>query len=84
VTGLRLDQDGTLWAATESGLSRFTRGHAATLTSANGLPCDAVHWTEEDAEHALWLFMSCGLVRVARSELDGWTEAVDADGKAVS
>jgi signal transduction histidine kinase/ligand-binding sensor domain-containing protein len=72
VMGLQLDPDGTLWAATESGLSRVKDGRVATLTSKNGLPCDTVHWMMEDDPHSVWMEMACGLVRVARSELDGW------------
>ncbi|MGD0296587.1 MAG: two-component regulator propeller domain-containing protein [Bryobacteraceae bacterium] len=77
VGGLRLDQDGTLWAATEGGLSRLKNGRIATLTSKNGLPCDAVHWMMEDDIHSIWLYTGCGLVRIARSELDDWASAVD-------
>src|SRR5262252_5667794 len=47
-------------------------GHITTLSSRNGLPCDTVHWSMEDDDHAIWLYMSCGLVRVAKSELDTW------------
>jgi signal transduction histidine kinase/ligand-binding sensor domain-containing protein len=72
VEGLQLDQDGTLWAATEGGLSRLKDGHVATLTSKNGLPCDSVHWTTEDDDHSFWLYTACGLVRIARPELDAW------------
>jgi signal transduction histidine kinase/ligand-binding sensor domain-containing protein len=72
VNGLRFGSRGTLWAATEGGLSRIKDGHIATLTSRNGLPCDEVHWSMEDDDHAVWLFMPCGLVRIERSELDGW------------
>jgi signal transduction histidine kinase/ligand-binding sensor domain-containing protein len=73
VTDLRSDQDGTLWAATEGGLSRVKNGHVATLTSRNGLPCDAVHWAmEDDDNHSFWLYTACGLVRIARPELDAW------------
>jgi signal transduction histidine kinase/ligand-binding sensor domain-containing protein len=72
VSGLRPDRDGTLWATTEIGLSRLKNGRIATLTSSNGLPCDGVHWTVEDDLHSLWLYMPCGLVRIVRSELDGW------------
>ena len=43
-----------------------------TLASRNGLPCDAVNSVIEDDEHSLWLYMPCGLVRIARSELDAW------------
>jgi signal transduction histidine kinase/ligand-binding sensor domain-containing protein len=70
VSDLRLDLDGTLWAATEGGLSRLKDGRIATLRSSHGLPCDGVYWTVEDDAHALWLSMTCGLLRIARSELD--------------
>jgi ligand-binding sensor domain-containing protein len=72
VNDLRLQRDGTFWAATEGGLSRLKNGRIATLTSKSGLPCDAVHWVMEDNDHSFWLNMPCGLVRVARSELDAW------------
>jgi len=76
VNQLRLDPDSTLWVATEGGLSRLKNRHVATLTSKNGLPCDVIHWTIEDDAHSFWLYTACGLVRVARSELDAW--AVDS------
>jgi signal transduction histidine kinase/ligand-binding sensor domain-containing protein len=72
VSGLQLDGDGTLWAATEGGLSRVKDGRVATLTSNNGLPCDTVHGVMEDDDHSFWLYMACGLVRISRSELDAW------------
>jgi signal transduction histidine kinase/ligand-binding sensor domain-containing protein len=73
VPGLELDQDGALWAATEEGgLSRIKDGRVTTLTTKNGLPCDVIHWTIEDEERSLWLYTACGLVRIARSELDAW------------
>src|SRR5215469_7833219 len=72
VTHLRLGSRGTLWAATEAGLSRISDSHVATLTTKNGLPCDEVHWSIEDEDHNIWLYMPCGLVRIARSELDAW------------
>ena len=72
VEDLQLDHDGTLWAATQGGLSRIKDGHVATLTSRNGLPCDYVHWMREDDDHSVWLYMSCGVVRIPRSELDAW------------
>ena len=71
VEDLQLD-DGTLWAATEGGLSRVKDGHVATLTSKNGLPCDAIHWSIEDDDRSLWLYTACGLVRIARTELEAW------------
>ena len=80
VSRFQFDPDGTLWAATEGGLSRFKNGGLATLTSKDGLPCDAVHWVVEDNDHAFWLFMPCGLVKVERSEIDAWTATVDLGG----
>ena len=73
VGDLRSDGDGALWVATQKGgVSRMKDGRIATLTSRNGLPCDAVHWTMEDDDHSLWLYAACGLVRIAPTELDAW------------
>jgi signal transduction histidine kinase/ligand-binding sensor domain-containing protein len=81
VNNLRIEQDGTLWAATEGGLSRLKDGRFFTLGSKNGLPCNGVHWTVEDDDRFLWLYMQCGLVRVARPDLEGWIVASDKDDK---
>ena len=70
ITALYRDADGTLWIAAEQGLSRLKDGRIATFTRQNGLPCDQLHWVIEDATHALWMDTPCGLVRVARAELD--------------
>jgi len=75
VNDLRFGPEGTLWAATEGGLSRIKDGRAVTLSSKNGLPCDEVHWSIEDNDHFVWLLMPCGLVRVSQSELDAWASA---------
>jgi signal transduction histidine kinase len=73
VLELRPDRDGSLWAATENGLYRITNGRVAALTTANGLPCNAVHWIIEDDLSSYWLYTRCGLLRIARSELAAWT-----------
>jgi len=72
VGGLYQDASGTLWAATEGGLSRIKDGSVLTLTSQDGLPCNTVHWMREDDVGSVWISLSCGLVRIARSELDAW------------
>jgi ligand-binding sensor domain-containing protein len=77
VNVLRFDAAGTLWAATEGGLSRMRNGRVATLTSKNGLPCDPAHWVLEDDAHAFWLYTTCGLVRIAQPELEAWAAAID-------
>jgi len=72
VWNLQLDHEGTLWAATEGGLSRIKDGRVATLTTHNGLPCDAVHWVIEDDALSLWLYTACGLLHITRPELEAW------------
>ena len=72
VTGLRFGEHGTIWAATEGGLSWIRDAGVLTLTAKNGLPCDPTHWSIEDDVQFVWIYMPCGLVRVARSELDAW------------
>jgi len=73
VLNLSRDRDGAMWAATETGLSRIANGRVATLTTANGLPCNGVHWIIEDDRSCYWLYTRCGLLRIARAELDAWT-----------
>ena len=77
--GLHRDADGTIWVATEGGLSRIKDGRVHTLTVRNGLPCDGVNWVIEDHDRALWLYTACGLARVGRRELDTWAAAVEND-----
>ena len=72
VNDLQLGSEGAVWAATGGGLSRVKDGRVTTLNSRNGLPCDAVNSVIEDNDHSFWLYMACGLVRIARSELDAW------------
>jgi len=76
---LYFDHEGTLWAATEGGLSRIRDGNISTLTSKNGMPCNAVHWVIEDDASSLWLSTACGLLRVDRGDLQAWV----ADAKHV-
>jgi signal transduction histidine kinase/ligand-binding sensor domain-containing protein len=73
IADLRLDSEGALWVATEEGgISRIKDGHIATLRTADGLPCSSIHALIEDDDQSLWLYTACGLVRIARSELNAW------------
>jgi len=73
VPDLQLDRYGALWAATQDGgLSRLKDGRIVTLTTRNGLPCNAIHWALEDDDGSFWLYTTCGLVRISRSEMDAW------------
>ena len=69
---LQLDADGTLWAATEGGLSRIKGGRVTTLNSRNGLPCDPVLWMIRDDDRAYWLSTSCGLFRISPADMQAW------------
>ena len=73
VTDLRFGTNGELWAATESGLSRLKDGRVAILSSKNGLPCDKVYASIEDEQNSTWLYLACGLARIAKAELEAWT-----------
>jgi PAS domain S-box-containing protein len=72
VRDLQFGDDGALWVSTERGLSQLKNNRIATMTSKNGLPCDGIQWAMEEDDRSLWLYMACGLVRIARSELDAW------------
>jgi signal transduction histidine kinase/sugar lactone lactonase YvrE len=72
VNSLQFDSSGALWAAIDGGLSRIKNGHVITLNSKNGLPCDAAHDLLEDDTRSLWVYTACGLVRIARSEVNAW------------
>ena len=72
ISQLHVDREGALWAAAAGGVSRVKAGRIATLSAKNGLPCDSVHWAMEDADDFLWLYTACGLVRIARTEVDAW------------
>lgn len=72
VLDLSVDRDGTLWAATAKGLARISNGHLSTLTTANGLPCNKVHWLINEDSSSSWLYTQCGLLRVPRKDLDAW------------
>jgi signal transduction histidine kinase/ligand-binding sensor domain-containing protein len=73
VTSLRLDAHGAVWASTGAGgLGRIKDGRITTLTVANGLPCNTIHWSIQDDNGSLWMYMACGLVRVGRDDLMAW------------
>ena len=82
INDLRVEADGTLWVATEGGLSRLKNGRIVTLTTKQGLPCNRVHWSIEDDLHSVWLYTSCGLLRIPRSELDASAVAIEIDKNA--
>jgi len=81
VNHLRVAADGTLWVATERGLSRLKAGRITTFDTKSGLPCDAIDWSIDDGKGSVWLYTRCGLVRLASSDLESWAAAAQ-EGKA--
>jgi signal transduction histidine kinase/streptogramin lyase len=81
VSSLRIEEDGTLWAATENGLSRMKGGRFHTLDRKAGLPCDSIHWMIWDDDRSLWLNTQCGLMHLTNSEIDNWFQAA-SNGRA--
>jgi PAS domain S-box-containing protein len=67
-----LSADGSVLGATTYGLIGWSNGKQQTLSARNGLPCDGVYSAVKDGSDALWLYMQCGLVEIARSDLQRW------------
>jgi signal transduction histidine kinase/ligand-binding sensor domain-containing protein len=73
ITGLRLDADGAMWVGTgDHGIARIRNGRITMLGMANGLPCGTIFWSALDGNGSMWMYASCGLVRVPREDLAGW------------
>jgi signal transduction histidine kinase/ligand-binding sensor domain-containing protein len=82
VKDLRIGRDGALWIAAAGGTTRLKNGRFTTLSARDGLPCDEAHWTIEDDAGDLWISAPCGLVRIARAELERWEHGADVRGPA--
>ena len=67
---------------TDGGLSRIRAGRVATLSNANGLPCNNVDSTIEDANGGIWLYTPCGVVHLPSAEVRTWTAVIDRGGTA--
>ncbi len=64
--------DGTVLGAATFGLIGWRNGTKRLLTMRNGLPCDHITGLVEDGGGGIWLATSCGLLSVAREELERW------------
>ena len=73
--------DGSVLAATTSGVVGWRSGSLLNLSAKNGLPCNIVYAMTFDNQGNLWLFMECSLVEVPRSELQRWWGDSDAKVK---
>ena len=67
IVRLYSDQDGTLWAGGEDGMSRIAGGEVVSLTRAQGFP-GSVKSIVEDRRGDLWIGVGTGIVRVEKSQ----------------
>jgi signal transduction histidine kinase/ligand-binding sensor domain-containing protein len=77
VDQLMVSSDGSVLGATPLGLVGWKEGKQQTLTTRNGLPCNAVNALIEDGQRNLWLYMQCGLVEIAGAEVQRWWRQPD-------
>jgi ligand-binding sensor domain-containing protein/signal transduction histidine kinase len=77
VRDLRFDSHGALWASTDGGVSRIKDGRIATLGARNGLSCEGVDWSIDDDAGSTWLYTDCGLLRIARADIEAWAATAD-------
>ena len=76
VRSLYTDRDGTVWAGTGDGLSRFRDSRWTTWTAAQGLPDGGVQGIVEDDTGGLWLLTPAGVLRLPRASLEGPAKAL--------
>jgi signal transduction histidine kinase/ligand-binding sensor domain-containing protein len=78
IVGLIARPDGSIVGATNLGLVGWRNGKSQTMTTANGLPCNDVHALLTDRHGALWLYASCGVIRVAADQVQAWWQGPNA------
>jgi len=78
VHGLLVNSDGSVLAATTSGLVGWQNGRVQNLTVRNGLPCDVIYALISDRKATLWLYAACGLIAIPNAELQRWWKSPDA------
>lgn len=70
---VREDPDGAVWLSTNlPGYVRYNNGTTRTLSSRDGLPCDAGVTVVNDHKGRHWFYMKCGIVRITDEELERW------------
>ncbi len=78
IRDLMVDRDGSVWGTNMQEVVRWKDGQRKNLTPRNGLPCDGIYALVRDGSGDIWFYTRCGLVRIARSDLDHWWNHPDS------
>jgi len=70
--------DGSILAATDSGVMGWRNGQHQSLTARNGMPCDGVGKLNVDDSGNLWLYAACGLIEIPKDEVHRWWQDSEA------
>src|SRR5208283_1443454 len=73
-----VDSDGSVWAVSGAGLTRWKNGKVMSLDSRNGLPCDSIFAVVKDDLESVSLDAQCGFMVIPIAELERWWERRDA------
>ena len=66
--------DGSILGATAFGVVGWKNGKQQLLNVRNGLPCESFSSLISDNQGDLWLYGECGLIEIAKDELQRWWE----------
>jgi signal transduction histidine kinase/ligand-binding sensor domain-containing protein len=72
VRGLQPGPGDAMMVATDKGVVVWREGRMRRMDLASGLPCDNVFGVTVDRRSDVWVYASCGLVRVPSRELEAW------------
>lgn len=72
IRDLTITAEDDVLGAGPDGLIGWREGKAQKLGVANGLPCLGIYSMIFDQQQTLWVISPCGLVSIARSELQRW------------
>ena len=73
-SNLSVEPDGSLWLSQRSGLSVLTHGRWISLDRDHGLPCEQIFTSIRDKQNSLWLYASCGIIKVPSEEVLAWLQ----------
>ena len=73
-----MEANGSVLAASDTGLVGLRQDKVQRMTKKNGLPCDSVISFIKDSLKRWWLYTECGVVEMPGTELQRWWLDPDA------